>query len=120
MSNFYFWDTYAFFEIINGNTNYLKYSNFKGITTIFNLVELNYNLKKEMPKKLADKITKKYSEMLIDVTFEDIIEAGDLKKKNRLLSLPDCIGYVIAKRTGAKFLTGDKQFEKTANVEFVK
>jgi predicted nucleic acid-binding protein len=44
----------------------------------------------------------------------------DLKKKEKELSIPDCIGFVIAKRLGAKFLTGDKAFEKKENVEFVK
>ena len=120
MSDMFFWDTYAFFELLDKNTNYIKYVGNKGITTIFNLAELNYNLKKEFSKSKADEITKFVSNMVVDVSTEDIIEACDLKKKNRQLSLPDCIGYSIAKRAGAKFLTGDKEFEKMKNVEFVK
>ena len=34
--------------------------------------------------------------------------------------MTDCIGYIIAKRLGMKFLTGDKEFEGFENVEFVK
>ena len=43
----FFFDTYAFFEIIRGNPKYEKYKNVIAITTIFNLAELNYNLKKK-------------------------------------------------------------------------
>jgi len=120
MSNFFLLDTYAFFEFIAGNKEYKKYLGKKSATTVFNMAELNYNLKKEMSKRKADSYTTKYSKMLVDVTVEDILLAGDLKRENRLLSLPDCIGYVTAKRIGAKFLTGDKEFEKMKDVEFVK
>jgi len=120
MNDYFLWDTYAFFEIIGGNKSYLGYLNKRASTTIFNLAELNYCLKKEMSKKQADFKTEKYRDLLVDVTLDDIINVGDLKSKNRKLSIPDCIGYVVAKRIGAKFLTGDKEFEKMANVEFVK
>ncbi len=120
MNDFFLWDTYAFFELIEGNVNYLERSKCKAVTTIFNLAELNYNLKKEWNKQESDKITNLVKSFLVDVEVEDIIAAGDLKRKNRKLSIPDCIGYVVAKRIGAKFLTGDKEFEKMKNVEFVK
>jgi len=51
MDEIFFFDTYAFFEIINGNPAYEKYMNCDGITTIFNIAELNYNLKKSKDKK---------------------------------------------------------------------
>ena len=56
----YFFDTYAFFEIIRGNPAYEKYKDSGAMTTIFNLAELNYGLKKETSKEKADKITDKY------------------------------------------------------------
>ena len=34
--------------------------------------------------------------------------------------MADCIGYILAKRLSIKFLTGDKEFEKLDDVEFVK
>ena len=34
--------------------------------------------------------------------------------------MTDCIGYILAKNIGIKFLTGDKEFENLDNVEFVK
>lgn len=44
----------------------------------------------------------------------------DLKVKCKDLSIPDVIGYIIAKRHGVPFLTGDSGFEGFDNVEFVK
>ena len=120
MNNFYFLDTYAIFEIIFGNKSYSKFRDKLLVTSVFNLGELNYNLKKDFSKVTSNRITKEYSSILETVELEDIIKAGDLKSQNRKLSIPDCIGYVVAKRIGAKFLTGDKEFEKMANVEFVK
>jgi len=120
MNDSFFFDTYAFFEVIRGNQNYKPYTNSRIITTIFNLAELNYNLKKEMDKKTADECTDKYSKFIIEVAIEDIKRAMDFKKLHRKLSIPDAIGYTIAKKYNIKILTGDKDFENVENVEFVK
>ena len=120
MSELFFFDTYAFIEVIRGNTNYKKFENVSIITTIFNLAELNYILKKEMSKERADAYTQDYGIFLAEVNLEDIKVAMDLKIKHRDFSIPDAIGYIIAKKYGAKFLTGDKGFKDLPNVEFVK
>jgi predicted nucleic acid-binding protein len=120
MSNAYFFDTYAFFEIIRGNPSYTKYVEAEVITTLFNLAELNYNLKKEKDKKIADEITDKYKDYCIPVSLEDIKKAMDLKLQHKKLSIPDSIGYTLAKKHDVKFLTGDEGFRDFSNVEFVK
>lgn|SRR3989344_4180127 len=120
MTSVMFFDTYAFFEIIRGNPNYLKYENIHAITTVFNLAELNLGLKKEMNKKQADKYLDSYKSFLVDVSIDDIKEAMDLKMKYKDMSIPDCIGYMVAKRFKANFLTGDEDFRNMPNVEFVK
>jgi len=116
----FFFDTYAFFEIIIGNPKYERYRNVIAITTIFNLAELNYNLKKEMKDELADEFTEKYKNYLIEVEVDDIKTAMSFKNKNKQLSIPDAIGYIIANRLNIKFLTGDEGFRNFNNVEFVK
>jgi len=116
----YFFDTYAFFEIIRGNPAYEKYKDVGAITTIFNLAELNYGLKKETSKEKADKITDKYFSLVVEIATKDLKEAMSLKTRNRKLSIPDAIGYTVAKSHGVKFLTGDKEFKEKTNVEFVK
>ena len=116
----YFFDTYALIEIISGNPKYEKYKGSGIITSIFNLAELNYILKKTMPKKKADEYTTDYEDFAADVELDDVVEAMDLKTKFRKLSIPDAIGYAVAKRFDVKFLTGDSDFEGFDNVEFVK
>ena len=120
MSELFFFDTYAFIEVIRGNTNYKKFENVSIITTIFNLAELNYILKKEMSREKADAYTQDYGIFLVDVSLDDIKVAMDLKTKYRGFSIPDTIGYIIAKKYGAKVLTGDGGFEHFPNVDFVK
>ncbi len=115
----YFFDTYAFFEVIGGNPKYKKYSNCNILTTIFNLAELNYNLKKDMPKEKADNYTSDYYGFIVEVGLENVKKAMDLKIKNKDLSIPDAIGYIVAKRYNVKFLTGDIGFKNFDNVEFV-
>lgn len=119
----YFFDTYAFYEIIEGNNNYKPYT--KGIaviTTKLNLMELHYGLLLKYGKKIADK----YYDELVDfcIEFDDnlIKKANELKAslKKRNLSYIDCLGYMIAKLKNIKFLTGDQQFADLDNVEFVK
>ena len=112
MGDTYFFDTYAFFEIIRGNPKYEKYRDALAITTIFNLAELNYGLKKEMGQKEADEITEKYVSLIVEVNINDVKEAMNLKINQKKLSIPDSIGYIIAKNKKVKFLTGDEDFKR--------
>ncbi len=115
-----FFDTYAFFEIIKGNSKYEKYKNTVAITTIFNLAELNYGLKKELSLDVADRITEKYSEFLVELNITDIKKAMTFRRIHKDLSIPDSIGYIVAQKHRLKFLTGDDDFKDLPNVEFVK
>ncbi len=120
MTDKYFFDSYALFEIVLGNEKYLKYAEVGGVTTIFNMAELNYGLKKEKSKEEADKITDAFKSSTIKVLWNDLKEAMSLKLKHKNLSIPDSIGYITAKRLGIKFLTGDEDFRNFENVEFIK
>ena len=73
-----------------------------------------------MNKEKADKYTEDYFDFIVEVSLNDIIKAMDLKTNYRDLSIPDAIGYIIAKQHNVKFLTGDEDFKNLDNVEFVK
>ncbi len=120
MNETYFFDTYAFFEILNANLEYKRFESVQIVTTVFNLAELNYGLKKRLSETVADKITEEYYNTIVEVTLEDIQKAMSLKIKYKEFSIPDTIGYLIAKRLGIKFLTGDEGFRDFENVEFIK
>lgn len=119
----YFFDTYAFFEVIKGNPGYENYSEGTAlITTKMNLMELYYWLLIRKGKDEAEKYYQKFLPFCIEITDDAIKEACGFRAehKNRDLSYVDCIGYIIAKLKNIKFLTGDKQFEDLENVKFVK
>ena len=63
-----------------------------------------------------------YYKFAIDFDEEVIKQAAKMKYvlNNRKLSMADCIGYIVSKQLGIKFLTGDKEFADMKDVEFVK
>ena len=119
----YFFDSYAFFEIISGNPNYKNYSsNVTLITTKLNLMELYYWLLRRKGKEEAEKYYQKFLPFCIEF-FDEIIKKScefRLEHKKKELSYVDCIGYVIAMENRIKFLTGDIGFVDIENVEYVK
>jgi uncharacterized protein len=122
MDQIYFFDTYALFEISNGNENYRKYTNCRMFTLKINLFELFYNYLKIENEKKSKIILTKYYPFTIVFDIEILSEAALFRwrHKKRKMSMVDCISYITAKKFGIKFLTGDKEFVDLENVEFVK
>lgn len=119
----YFFDTYALFEILHENENYLKYSkDISIITTKLNLMELHYALLRLYDEEKAEEAFDFYNKFCIDFDDEDIKETNKfrLKNKTKKLSYIDSLGYILARKLNAKFLTGDNQFKNLEGVEFVK
>ncbi|MDO8508812.1 MAG: PIN domain-containing protein [Nanoarchaeota archaeon] len=118
----FFFDTYAFVEIVKGNSNYLPYKDAEVVTTKMSLFELYHGFLKDKNEELGKKTIEIYYKFVKDFDEEVIKEAAKLKFKlnKRDLSMTNCIGYTFARQLGIKFLTGDKQFGDMDNVEFVK
>ncbi len=116
----YFFDTYALVEIIKNNPAYVKYFEEIIITTKYNLIELYYSLLMDFGEEKAKAGYLKFKDSSMDINDGVIFEAMQLKLKNKKLSYVDCIGYICATSKNLLFLTGDKEFEKMNNVEFVK
>ncbi len=118
----YFFDTYALFEIIGQNENYLRFSNEEIVTSILNLGELYYGLLKDQNRKIAAYWFKKFKNYSIPISGQAIMKAMDFKFENRKkgFSFIDCAGYATAKEHSLIFLTGDREFSGIENVEFVK
>ena len=122
----YLADTYALIEILKGNPNYKDYSVEMLSTTEFNLLELSHALVRDFGVEDAEKILEivKSSVGIISPDIHHYVLASEMRirerKKGRKFSLIDCLGYVVAKSMGMKFLTGDREFEGMEDVEFVK
>lgn len=108
--------------MIKGNPNYKNYIDAQVITTKLNLFEVCCNLIRDFGLSKARFYMKEYSELLVDFDIGVIIHAAILKlrKAKENLSMTDCIGYIIATKSGIRFLTGDEKFRNMPNVEFVK
>ena len=118
----FFFDSYAFFELIFGNENYKPYAKDTTIiTTRLNLMELHYGMMSKYGKDFANQLYDEYSTYCVDVDDYVFKKASELKYslKQRHVSYIDCVGYVLAKLRNVPFLTGDKQFQDLDNVEFV-
>jgi predicted nucleic acid-binding protein len=118
-----FFDTYALVEVSKGNPNYIKYKEgLKILLNKLNLMEFSYFLIREG----CESEIKEFLEELLrfNVEYDDkiLVESAKMKFKfsKEKLSFIDCIGYNLAKKHGAKFLTGDEKFKDKDNVEFVK
>lgn len=118
----YFFDSYAFFEILGGNKSYQRYVNVEITTSKLNMFELYHGLLRDQGEERAQKAFEIYYKFAEDFDEEVIKEAAKLKMilNKRDVSMADCIGYSMAKQLGIKFLTGDKAFEEMENVEFVR
>lgn len=124
----YFLDTYALMEYVAGNRNYLPYfssnSGDQVSTSILNLMELYFHILRDSGENIADDSYAQFKQFDLPLTDDDVKSAMQLRlrlKARRLdLSYTDAIGYSIAQRIGAKFLTGDLAFKNLPDVEFVR
>ncbi len=122
MDDLYFFDTYALIEIYKGSKNYERYS--KGINLILNklnLMEYALFLIREGKENEIEDTFERLNNFNVDYSNDILIGAAKMKNKyaKEKLSFVDCIGYLLAKKHNAKFLTGDSKFENKENVEFV-
>ncbi|HLC31547.1 MAG TPA: PIN domain-containing protein [Candidatus Nanoarchaeia archaeon] len=117
----FFFDTYAFYEIIKGNSHYQKYIGAGIVTTKLNVFELYFTFLKEGKTDLASISFTTYYPFVKEFGEQVIKEAAHLKLSlnKRDVSMTDCIGYCMAQQLGILFLTGDPAFEQLDNVEFV-
>ncbi len=122
----YYADTYALVEILKGNPAYKRYADEELVTSEFNMLELAYALTKDYDEEKTVKILRVVRAFVtvVQPRDEDYTKASvlrlELRKQGKNLSLIDALGYVLAKRLGMAFLTGDREFRNLDRVEYVK
>ncbi len=105
-----------------GSESYKKYFSCECRTSLMNLLEVYYADLRDFGREAAVSDFQRLKMNAVEIKDEDVFEAMEFKlsKKHANLSYADCIGYIMARHMGVKFLTGDKQFKGLPGVEFVK
>lgn len=123
MAKAFFFDTCTLIEIGKDNPAYASYKkDVKMILTKLNLLELAGYLFKHKRENEIQEMFNQLNQYCVEYDDTILIEAAKMKNdyKKERLSYIDCIGYLLAKKHKAKFLTSDGKFEKKKNVEFVR
>ena len=115
-------DTYALIEIYKGNPKFSGHLKKKFIITDITLAEFYSVLLREENEETANYWAKKFEAYSIPISRDMILEAVRFRRKhnNTNISFFDAVGYIFSLRNGFYFVTGDKEFKKFKNVEFVK
>jgi predicted nucleic acid-binding protein len=118
----YFLDTYAMIEIAKGNKKFEPYLDHDLHTSLYNLYEFYTILLRDFNETIAQEFFYQFKRHIVPIKDDHIFKASKfmLENSKKRLSYADCIGYIIARENGIKFLTGDKEFENLDNIEFVK
>ena len=114
-------DTYALVEIHNSNPRFTGLMNEDIVIPDIVLAEFYSLLYRDYGLQTADYWRRKLNFFCKPVSQNVLIKAVrykyDNKKEN--LSFFDCVGYIYALENGMPFVTGDKEFEKKKNVEYI-
>jgi len=118
-----FHDTFALLELANGNPAYVPYAGLPVYTHQFNVYEfVAAGLRERHSEAAVREQVHAMNPNLLEATLDDLIRASHfrLEHASRRLSYVDALGYVLAKRHGLRFLTGDRQFQDLPRVEFAR
>lgn len=122
MSGEFFFDTYALVEVVKGSKSYKGFAGTPIVTHQGNLHELIVHVLRDHDEAQARRVCQALRPNLLDADLDDLIRAGHFKigHARSRISYVDSLGYVLARRHGLRFLTGDEQFADFPEVEYVK
>jgi len=119
----YFYDSYALISYLEDAEGYRGFELSEGVTTLINLMEVHYFLRRNgRGEPGIREVISNLLPLCIGFSEDDCYEAVRFRyaNKRKRLSYINCLGYVLAKREGLEFVTGDREFERMKNVRFVR
>lgn len=118
----FFYDSFSVLAYLSDSPGYVDYfEKNTGVLTRLNLMEIHYAILKAHGSRAAHDTLEAFSGYEIDFALSDVEGAMKFRLGHRHLNLSyaDALGYFLARRTGVRFLTGDRVFKGLPNVEFV-
>ncbi|MBI4181529.1 MAG: PIN domain-containing protein [Candidatus Aenigmarchaeota archaeon] len=117
----YFFDTYALIEVAKGSPSYRPYRGVQAITTKLHLLELYFAFCRERQREQGKRLFGELSGICIAIPDEVLLTAAEMRLAflKQDLSYVDCIGYMLSRHLGIRFLTGDSKFRDKEQVAFV-
>ena len=103
---------------MRGNPRYRRYLPAELRTSLWNLVELYLAILRDRGDAEARRQFGRFRAIAVEPDDEWLFEAMALKARRSRLSYADAVGYTVARRVGARFLTGDEAFRRLPDVEF--
>jgi hypothetical protein len=121
----YFYDSWAVMAYLSDNPEYRAcFEENDGVLTKLNLIEVAYRTMELHGEEAATQIVTLFAKYVIDFGPADIVASTklrlELKRAGRNISYADALGYYLALKNKIKFLTGNREFEGLAGVEFIK
>jgi predicted nucleic acid-binding protein len=120
----FFLDTYAIIEYLRGNPRFARYVEGRDwVTSLLNLMETYYAVLRDNSEDDAERVWLVFRDRAVGLADEDV-KAGmktrlALRARGLDLSYADAVGYHLAQRVHAKFVTGDAAFSRLPHVEFL-
>ena len=114
-------DTYALFEISNGNTKFSGLMKEDFAITDTTMAEFYLLLRKRYNDQTATYWHRKLAAFCKPVSRQTFINALVFREENRKsdISIFDAVGYTFAKENKYFFVTGDKEFKDKQGVLFI-
>ncbi|HUR68347.1 MAG TPA: PIN domain-containing protein [Candidatus Thermoplasmatota archaeon] len=117
----FFFDTYALVERQSGNPAYSPFAAAAIFTHQYNVYEFIAAILRVADESRAREEVRLLGPNLVEAETDDLFAAARFRTEQvtKRVSYVDALGYVLAKKHGMRFLTGDKAFKGIDNVEFV-
>lgn len=116
----FFFDTDAMIGILLNSPGLEPYADAEIVTERGHVYELVNYLAKERPARDVLPIVGALREERLEPTNDDLLAAVKLRRQHRRLSAQDALGYVVARRAGLRFVTGDSAFRGLPGVEYIR
>lgn len=121
MADRFFFDTYALIERQSGSAAYAPFAPMPVFTHQFNLYEFVTAIVRVADEGRAREELRLLAPNLLEAETDDLFAAARFKRlqARKRVSYVDALGYVLARKHGMRFLTGDRAFKGIENVEHV-